>query len=367
MYCCANCFVSPTLKEHIKTDGTDSVCDFCSSKNVKCVRVSDLNEFFEPIFGMYREIEYGKDYFKGDDPISHGELLPDLIENDWYPIFSDDFDENMLDDFWNALVKQEWVDKDYPPIDLSALCVMKEGSFENYWGSFSDYLKNERRFTIEREDLQHFTEFLPELLSGIEVKVKQGEEYFRARLGSGDKTEPFPKEEMGSPPPEKTLTGGRANPPGIPFLYLSDNENTSIAEVRPWKGATASVAKFFTTKEITLIDLTQKFYIKDVFGYGENLPFVVEDQSLLRRLGRELSKPVSPNKINIEYIPTQYVTEIVRNLKYDGMIYPSTLGKDKNIVLFDENAVQCEEVKLHQVKAIDYSSSEYDPWDEFEM
>ena len=137
--------------------------------------------------------------------------------------------------------------------------------------------------------------------------------------------------------------------------------------MQPWKGATASVAKFSTMKEITLIDLTQKFYIKDVFGYGEDLPFVVEDQSLLRRLGRELSKPVSPNKINIEYIPTQYVTEIVRNLKYDGMIYPSALGKDKNIVLFDENTVQCEEVKLHQVKAIDYSSSEHDPWDEFEM
>lgn len=61
------------------------------------------------------------------------------------------------------------------------------------------------------------------------------------------------------------------------------------------------------------------------------------------------------------------MTEIVRNLKYDGMIYPSALGKGKNIVLFDENVVQCEKVKLHQVKDIDYSSSEYDPLDEFEM
>jgi len=310
---------------------------------------------------MYREIECGRDYFKDDDPINHGELLPRLIENDWHPIFSDYFDEDMLDNFWDALVEQEWVDKDYPPIDLSALCVMKKGAFENYWNSFSAYLKNNRRFTIEREDLQHFTEFLPELLSGIEVKVNQGEKYYRARLGSGDKSEPFPKEKIGAPPPEKTLTGGRANPPGIPFLYLSDDANTAIAEVRPWKGATVSVAKSTTTKEINLIDLTQKFYIKDQFAYGENLPFVVEDNRILRRLGRELSKPVNPDKISIEYIPTQYVTEIIRNLKYDGMIYPSALGKGKNIVLFDESVVKCEEVDLYQVKSVDYSSSEFDP------
>ena len=360
MYCCANCFVSPTLKDHVNTEGSVADCDFCPSKDVKCVEVSALYEFFEPIFEMYRETEYGRDYFKGEDP--RGEVLSSLIENDWYPIFSDDFDEDMTDNFWDALVERIWVDKDNLPKDLSALCIEKEGSFENYWDSFSDYLKNERRFTIEREELQHFTGFLPQLLSSIEVKVKQGEEYYRARLGQGEKTKPFPNEKMGAPPSEKTLTGGRANPPGIPFLYLSDDANTAIAEVRPWKGATVSVAKFIITKEINLIDLTQSFYIKDQFAYGEDLPFAIEDNRILGRLGRELSKPVNPDKISIEYIPTQYVTEIIRNLKYDGMIYPSALGKGKNIVLFTENAVHCENVKLYQVDSVDFTSSEFDPW-----
>lgn len=82
MPCCANCFVSPTLKEHIETNGAESVCEFCSSQYVKCVSVSDLYEFFEPIFGMgmYRDIEYGKDYLKGMDPNNHGESLPRSIE-----------------------------------------------------------------------------------------------------------------------------------------------------------------------------------------------------------------------------------------------------------------------------------------------
>lgn len=362
MQCCANCFVSPTLKDHIDTEGTVGNCDFCSSKKVKCLKVSDLNELFEPIFGLYREIEYGTDYFQGDDPIDHGELLPRLIENDWYPIFSDDFDEDMLDDFWNSLVEQERFDKDYSPLDLSGLYVMSEDSFENSWDYFSDYLRTDRRFTIIRDDILHFTEFLPELLSGIEVQVNSGEKYFRARLGSGEETEPFPKEKMGAPPPERTLAGGRANPPGIPFLYLSDKAKTAIAEVRPWKGATVSIATFTTKDNIKLVDLTQKFYIDDSFSYDNNLQFVITDHRILRRLGRELSKPINPEKISIEYIPTQYVTEIIRNLKYDGMIYPSALGKGKNIVLFDETVVECEDVKLHYVKSVDYESSEFDKW-----
>jgi len=107
----------------------------------------------------------------------------------------------------------------------------------------------------------------------------------------------------------------------------------------------------------------QRFYIDDPFYYSDNLKYVIKDNSILRSLARELSKPINPGKISIEYIPTQYVTEIIRNLKYDGMIYPSALGKGKNIVLFDEAVVECmDDVKLHYVKSVDYDSSEYDKW-----
>jgi len=363
MYCCVNCFVSPTLKEHIDSDGNVRDCDFCSSEDVKCVAVFGLYDFFRPIFGMYREIEYGTDYFEDDDPIKHGELLPRLIENDWHPIFSDDFDEGKLDDFWDSLVETDWYDKDDPPIDLSSLYTDVEKEFEDFWGSFTFYITNKRRFTIEDENLKHFIEFLPEMLSGIEVKVEKDEKYYRTRLESGDETEPLPKEKMGAPPPENTLTGGRANPPGIPFLYLSDDPKTAISEKRPWKGAKVSVATFKTIKDIQLVDLSSKFIIDDPFAYGDELQFVVSEKYLLWRLGRSLSKPVNPNKLSVEYIPTQYLTEIIRNMNYDGLIYPSALGKGKNIVLFDEGVVRCEDVKLYQVDSVDYSSSEFDPWE----
>lgn len=152
MRCCTHCFVSPTLKDYIENEGKVGCCDFCSNKNVKSLNVSDLHELFEPMLGLYREIEYGKDYFEGD-AIDHGELLPRLIEDDWSPMFSDDFDEDMLDDFWNSLVEQEHFDKDYPATDLSRLYVMAEGFFEDAWDYFSDYLRTNRRFTRNKDDI----------------------------------------------------------------------------------------------------------------------------------------------------------------------------------------------------------------------
>lgn len=56
MLCCANCFTSETLKDHINDIGSPDDCNFCQSENIKCLEVKELYEFFKPIFQMYREI-----------------------------------------------------------------------------------------------------------------------------------------------------------------------------------------------------------------------------------------------------------------------------------------------------------------------
>ena len=361
MYCCANCFDSPTLKEHINSEGSIGDCDCCSSKRIKIIAVSDLYEFFEPIFKMYREIEYGRDYHSEDNPLDHGELLPWLINDEWAP-FSEAFNFDILPDFFEALIPLPGGKDDIEnSLDLSSVYTSVESGFDDSWYSFSQYLKNNRRFTIIDEGILHFTGFLPDVLSGIEIKVGKNKKYYRARLGSGNNRKPLPKNEMGAPLPEKTLLGGRANPPGISFLYLSDRPKTAISEARPWKGATVSVATFITINKIQLVDLTTDFVIDDPFEYNDMLESLVLNQRLLRRLGKELSRPINPHKAGIEYVPTQYVTEIIRNLEYDGMIYPSALGKGKNIVLFDESVVRCDNVKLYEVDFVNYRISDFDP------
>lgn len=369
MYCCAECFTSPILKEHINSEGTLDTCELCGSTKVKTVDSSDLYELFKPLFDLYREIQYGIDYIEEEDPTDKGETLPQLLQQDWYDIFSEKANDNMYDDFFESVIGGGTYDKHSPddgPPDLSTLYTSIDDDYSGeLWWRLREYLMHERRFSIKDERIAHFIDTIQETLLGLETKVRAGQTYYRARLDSGERDKPLPCEEMGTPPPEKVTEGGRANPAGIPVLYLADDEKTAISEVRPWKGAAVTVGTFKTTKGLTLADLTGKFFIEDPFAYGETLSLVIDEQKLLRRLARELAKPVNPGKANIDYVPTQFLTEIIRNHDYDGMIYPSALAKGKNVVLFQPESANCEDTKLYQVDSVDYQSSPYDPEREY--
>ena len=75
-------------------------------------------------------------------------------------------------------------------------------------------------------------------------------------------------------------------------------------------------------------------------------------------LGLILSKPVDKNKTPLEYLPTQYLCEFIKNRGFEGVLYKSFLGSGHNIVLFDENKVECIETKLYEVTSIKVESEE---------
>jgi RES domain-containing protein len=47
--------------------------------------------------------------------------------------------------------------------------------------------------------------------------------------------------------------GGRANPPGIPYLYLATDPGTALAEMRPSVGQGMTVASFQIKKTVTVV------------------------------------------------------------------------------------------------------------------
>ena len=53
---------------------------------------------------------------------------------------------------------------------------------------------------------------------------------------------------MGAPP-NSIARHGRANPRGIPYLYLANDQLTAISEVRPWVGCYVSIATLFSTMQ----------------------------------------------------------------------------------------------------------------------
>ena len=66
----------------------------------------------------------------------------------------------------------------------------------------------------------------------------------------------------------------------------------------------------------------------------------LKDIKFLEKFSYEISRPILPEDENIDYIPTQAITEFISNhleQKIDGIIYPSTQtdGLGKNVVIFN--------------------------------
>ena len=57
-------------------------------------------------------------------------------------------------------------------------------------------------------------------------------------------------------PPLELAREGRANPRGIPVLYLSTRGKTAMSEVRPWLGSLVSCAHFTTTRDLKIVDFS---------------------------------------------------------------------------------------------------------------
>lgn len=143
------------------------------------------------------------------------------------------------------------------------------------------------------------------------------------------------------PPPTNQVAAGRANPDHIRYLYLSEDEETPLYEVRPTIGQYVSVAKFKTTQKLKIFDFT-KIPTKNV---DNSLP------SLFEVIGQKFSAPYCGNPI--EYLPTQYIAEAIKNMGFDGLCFASSLHENgKNIVMFDVNTCKPISSVLVQIKQI---------------
>lgn len=157
--------------------------------------------------------------------------------------------------------------------------------------------------------------------------------WYRARIRTEDDV--FAIDKMGAPPKRRS-SHGRANPAGIPYLYLGSLPDTAAAEIRPHTGEVACVADFMIP-EIKAVDLrnprklVSPFILTDASEIGQlraDLPF-------LERLGEELTRPVQPAGAAIDYIPSQYLCEFIKKSGFDGVVYRSSVSDGINLALFD--------------------------------
>ncbi len=134
----------------------------------------------------------------------------------------------------------------------------------------------------------------------------------------------FKEADSDAPPCDKTKSM-RANPKGISYLYVAEDIDTSLMEMRPQLGTSYSIATIEITKPIKLFDFSGETVKKD-------------ETSVIKYSRTVLNQMFSQTNYgdSLEYIPTQYLCEYIKLQGFDGIRYSSSLSKEgKNIVLFN--------------------------------
>lgn len=331
-FCCGRCFGDSFLEERVEfiSRRRRGICSFCETPDVALVKPEELRDWFDLLVAIY-------------EPNDGGTSLVELLRGDW-----DLFHHPRLDRF-----------------RIESLLILLFGDYrvgQERYAPRPEYARDGVASWEElREELKYFNRYFPSArLDEMTLKREHLEQllepnvdsvWYRARLLTQD--EPFSPEEMGAPPP-RLATHGRANPAGIPYLYLSSTPETAASEVRPHTGEIACVADFTLDPGLQLVDLCSPrrrispFKLASVEEIGQLRCNV----SLLERLGEELTTPVVPQSAAVDYVPSQYLCEFIKRQGFDGVLYRSSVSNGVNLALFDPTRAKIGEVSLYSIDAV---------------
>jgi len=327
MFCCSKCFGDDFLTTIIiRESSSRGTCDFCKTENTGLINPELLNDYFQPLIDLYETSE-------------DGEKISTLLKNEWmlFPLLDDDIALKLIQTIFQEAIKDFFIPKQN----------QDKGKILN-WQEFKDELKHDNRYFPQKAPSY---EHLKALLNFIVAPTESISKYlYRARINID--TEIYKRDEMGKPP-AKIATAGRANPLGIPYLYVASSLATAIAEIRPHKGDNVTVAKFEVTERLILADLRNPRKTISPFELDENgLNQVYLDLDYLCHLGEELSKPILPREAQLEYLSAQYLCELIKHCGFDGVIYKSSVGDGDNFAIFTDDKTYCIECEVHAIDDI---------------
>ena len=114
-----------------------------------------------------------------------------------------------------------------------------------------------------------------------------------------------------------------------------------------------SVGEFKLSEDIKVLNLRNPkddpIYwseIEEIEDYLIYVPFI-------QTLQKELSLPIRKRDQLLDYIPTQYISEFIKSLGFDGVEYQSSLNSEGyNIAIFNPSKLKCQKVDVYEIKSI---------------
>lgn len=351
MKCCEKCFKDEELLAILKTNGSIGTCEVCGAVRVLTCD-SDL---------VLDEIASLMDCYVPYDPKNPVHLackgregaLPDLFLRDTNIFALSASQLSRLIERWSrdevgfakAFISQ---------VDL----LIQQGSLKDCilpnadWLAFEESIKYKSRFNFT----PGFDEkVLRRAIGRCGCTLERGQLFSRARKTTGGKC--YGRKDMFPPPREKCVSG-RFNPSGIRVLYLANDEQTAIAEMRPKVKDRFCVAKFALKKKVKILDL-RKICTISPFGSEDSQLFYLTNYGILKRIEAEFSRVVDGMNNDLDYLISQYICDVIRRCGWKGVLYHSTLNKGgENLALFssEDAKMRAGTVKIYEVQSSSHES-----------
>ena len=329
MNVCKDCFFDEELRSEINANAViDGVCEVCGKKGM-VIDFSEFHGFFTALLSLFSKTE------------SNDKTIVDIIQDEW----------NLFKD------------KEVANILLSDIIAINDfgysvDDFVNYLDEIRDRIAVwDRLKTSVKKNSRFFTnmdEFAQYNYITVGKSLHIGQKLYRSRITPiGQKK--IKCDKMGCPPKE-LATAGRANPIGIPYLYLSDSAKTTYFEVRAVYLDRLSVGTFIIERELELVDFIYDVNLFLAYNDGSaSLKETVIKKKIINAISEDLSKPLRRYDSELEYVPTQLICEYCKRIVgADGISFESSLHKGgRNYVLFDDSFAKCIRVDSHEILKID--------------
>lgn len=329
---CKKCFSDKELIGFIVSQGKIGNCDCCQSEAIETIELIELLDFFKEVFDNFQ--------IKAE-----GTSLISLIQGNWNLFTNLECGHKILNEALNQT--QSAISNSDDLVEFSSEILENI----NYWSILKEQLKWERRYfsNIDRltEDLGWDSFFESKTVVGSD------EIFFRARLHQNSEEDIIPMNKMSSPP-AKYASAGRANPIGIPYLYLSDNEETILYEVRASYLDEISVATFTKNEEYKNEIIISDFTEIPTLYHPNGVNRKIKSTLLKQLISRDLSKPMRRYDSELDYIPTQFICEFIKTFtNVQGIKFRSSLHNvGSNLVLFNHVTMKCRSVKKVQISNV---------------
>jgi len=297
---------------------------------------NQLSEYFELLVSAYR-------------PDPSGKLLVQWFREDWGLFDGPRMDSHRAKDLLAEILDDgDVVRRSFLPSPVA------DADRLSVWEGLRDELMYRNRFFPA---VKFDEDRLQALLFHLTITADEvPSEWHRARMKHGEIM--FTAADMGAPP-KRVASHGRANPAGIPYLYLGSSPTTAVSEIRPHTGELAFVASFKTPADLKFVDLRnpRKTVSPFLLADAEDIGRMRNDLPFLERLGEELTTPVAPQAAAVDYTPSQFLCEFIKKCGYDGVIYRSSVSDGINLALFNPARAEVGSVGLYEVDRVSVSVS----------